>query len=119
MKTTLQKNTGGLDFKTILAYCPWRCKLQKARNSRIFHVQNFQTVEQWAKYIEYLDNNDTAYDAFFEGKKYYRLEKSGLMFDCKFAKLYIVQSEIREKSMTILTNIGTKTNAMVGLRCLE
>ena len=22
-------------------------------------VQNFQTVEQWAKYIDYLDNNDT------------------------------------------------------------
>ena len=26
---TLQKNTGGLDFKTILAHCTWRCKLQK------------------------------------------------------------------------------------------
>lgn len=35
------------------------------------------------------------------------------------AKLYIVQSEIREKSMTILTNIGTKTNTMVGLSYLE
>ena len=57
---TLQKNTGGLDFKTILAHCTWRCKLQKTRNSGIFHVQNFQTVEQLAKYIEYLDNNDTA-----------------------------------------------------------
>ena len=56
---------------------------------------------------------------FLSGRKTTDSKSRVFCWTAHSAKLYIVQSEIREKSMTILTNIGTKTNAMVGLSYLE
>lgn len=56
---------------------------------------------------------------FLSGRNTTDSKSRVLCWTAHSAKLYIVQSEIREKSMTILTNIGTKTNAMVGLSYLE
>lgn len=71
-----------------------------------------------AKYIKYLDNNDTAYDAFFEWKKHYRLEKPGLMFGCALCEVVHSTKRNTEKSMAVLTNNATK-KSMVGLRLLR
>ena len=57
--------------------------------------------------------------AFLSGRNTTDSKSRVLCSTAHSAKLYIVQSEIREKSMTILTNIGTKTNTMVGLSYLE
>ena len=46
--------------------------------------------------------------AFLSGRNTTDSKSRVLCSTAHSAKLYIVQSEIREKSMTILTNIGTK-----------
>ena len=45
-------------------------------------VKDFQTVKQLAKYIEYLDKNDTAYNEYFEWKKKYKLESLAHLYGC-------------------------------------
>lgn len=46
------------------------------------NVQDFHTVKQLAEHIKYLDNNDTAYNEYFEWKKHYRLESPAHLYGC-------------------------------------
>lgn len=94
---------------------------KKTRNSRIFHrcskVSNCRTMSKvyWVLRQQW----HGVRCLFLSGRNTTDSKSRVLCSTAHSAKLYIVQSEIREKSMTILTNIGTKTNAMVRLRCLE
>ena len=61
---------GGADYSTL------------AIPGSYIDAKDFQTVKQLAKYIEYLDKNDTAYNEYFEWKKKYKLESPAHLYGC-------------------------------------
>ena len=49
-------------------------------------VNDFDTIEDLASYIKYLDGNDTAYNQFFEFRRQYKLGRPR-SWSCKICKL--------------------------------